>query len=169
MAESRLLVEVEGAIHELGDCDWVLWAPCGCPVGTLAGYAASDAEAAMKEFYPLKRDRDRRKNLGYHMELMTHGRWKSEISERMRVACPHGKPKRRSTQLPGHGLLKEGAPFKQVDGRWETTYRPRGQGRCSCGEASKELDSDGARKRWHREHKDEIRKKIQEEKDAANV
>jgi hypothetical protein len=71
-----------------------------------------------------------------------------------------------STRLPGHGLLSEGLPYewRQGDeddkpswhrtGRWEHT----GHGVCSCGAASPvALNTNGARKRWHRDHKAEVR------------
>jgi hypothetical protein len=79
-----------------------------------------------------------------------------------------------STRLPGHGLLSEGKPYEwrrgdEEDapswhparyygvGRWASS----GCGICSCGAASPPLESDGARKRWHRVHKDEIRASVQ--------
>ena len=72
-----------------------------------------------------------------------------------------------STRLPGHGLLSEGLPYEHRQGDendapswhrtgWEQRYV--GHGVCSCGASSPVLESDGARKRWHRDvHKPEVR------------
>ena len=67
-------------------------------------------------------------------------------------------PSHAYTQIPGHGLHAEGKPFIG-DGRggWTRPDWGIGYGLCSCGEASPEqLDSDAARKRWHREHKEQV-------------
>ena len=76
-----------------------------------------------------------------------------------------------STRLPGHGLLSEGKPYVWRQGdeedapswhraRWE--LRGVGAGLCSCGTASPKLESDGARKRWHKDvHKPAVRAQIE--------
>jgi hypothetical protein len=63
-----------------------------------------------------------------------------------------------STRLAGHYLYAEGKPF-YADGRRITTYGAQvGHGMCSCGSVSDAVfDTDAARKRWHRDHKDKIR------------
>jgi hypothetical protein len=66
-----------------------------------------------------------------------------------------------STRLRGHGLQSEGKPFED-DGRGGTRRTelyggPVGFGLCACGERSGVLDSDYARRVWHRGHKDEVR------------
>lgn len=65
-----------------------------------------------------------------------------------------------STRLPGHGLLSEGHPYEWRQGdeedtpSWHRVARHwRGHGVCQCGAASPELDTNGARKRWHKDHK----------------
>ena len=85
----RLLAEIDGEAVPLADCDWVLWAPCGCAPGVLVAREAATEDAAWREFYPKKRDRDRMQRDGYRMELVTHARWREEISELMRTPCPH--------------------------------------------------------------------------------
>lgn len=62
------------------------------------------------------------------------------------------------SRMPGHELIREGAPF-EADGR--DSYPARwgsgtGCGRCSCGALSEVLTSGAARKNWHRGHKDSI-------------
>lgn len=67
--------------------------------------------------------------------------------------------------MNGHGLAFEGAPFKRVaDGAsvkaervgWQGTG---GEGRalCGCGAMSGVLGSGAARKRWHRDHKNQVK------------
>jgi hypothetical protein len=66
-----------------------------------------------------------------------------------------------TTRLRGHGLFAEGKPFRvvgDVRGEWIAVAVGRtGRGRCSCGERSPILESDAERKRWHREHKQQVR------------
>lgn len=57
------------------------------------------------------------------------------------------------TLLKGHTLLFEGEAIGQS---WHKNGP--GSGKCSCGEMSPELPTRAARKRWHREHKEAIRK-----------
>jgi hypothetical protein len=75
-----------------------------------------------------------------------------------------------STRLAGHGLFREGKPFRVVrdsSGDWPDTAPGRmGRGRCSCGEVSPWTDSDADRRRWHRRHKDEVRETIRAEQEA---
>ncbi|MEU8199410.1 hypothetical protein AB0C10_37060 [Microbispora amethystogenes] len=64
----------------------------------------------------------------------------------------------RNTRLPGHELRNEGAPFAWSSGRYVRQRETwTGKGLCSCGAVSDVLDSNNARKRWHRAHKDEMR------------
>lgn len=70
-----------------------------------------------------------------------------------------------STRLAGHGLLSEGRPYELRQGdeegasSWHRTHwrESEGCGVCSCGAFSGPLPTNGARKRWHRDHKDQIR------------
>lgn len=55
------------------------------------------------------------------------------------------------SRLAGHTLPNEG--------RVHGDDAPFGRARCSCGEASEVLNSDNARKAWHREHKQELVKR----------
>jgi len=55
--------------------------------------------------------------------------------------------------IVGHGLQHEGAPHDTA-GRSMARYQGRkGRAKCRCGTLSDVLSSNGARKRWHREHK----------------
>lgn len=47
----------------------------------------------------------------------------------------------------GHGLQGEGAAYEGMSRVWI------GRGTCACGAQSPVLESDYARKRWHRQHK----------------
>ena len=70
-----------------------------------------------------------------------------------------------STRVRGHGLLSEGRPDERRQGdeedkpSWHRADRwmHEGHGLCQCGASSPLLDTNGARKRWHRQHKSEIR------------
>ena len=57
------------------------------------------------------------------------------------------------TLLKGHTLWAEG----DAVGR-HYSWSGLGCGSCSCGARSPELPSRAARRRWHAQHKDEIRK-----------
>lgn len=85
----KLLVEIDGKTVPLDACDWVLWMPCGCPGGVTVARLSPTEGDAWKEFFDRKRDRERKQRQGYRMELVTHDRWKLEISELMRAECPH--------------------------------------------------------------------------------
>lgn len=54
----------------------------------------------------------------------------------------------RNTRLAGHGLKREGKPCTAQGGR---APGPSGRALCSGGERSPVLESDGQRKRWHRD------------------
>lgn len=73
--------------------------------------------------------------------------------------------KRVNNRVPGHTLRYEGAAFERAypSGRWIRTRDVEGVGMCSCGEVSPVLNSNNARKKWHREHKDEVRARSAEE------
>lgn len=59
----------------------------------------------------------------------------------------------KTNRLPGHTLLFEG----KLLGIYERNSNGPGVTKCSCGQTSPVLPSTGARKRWHRAHKDTVR------------
>jgi hypothetical protein len=60
----------------------------------------------------------------------------------------------RATYVRGHALVgSEGYPY-DADGN--RIWGWAGPARCSCGAASEDLDSNAARKAWHRRHKLEV-------------
>ena len=71
---------------------------------------------------------------------------------------------RANTRLAGHGLEGEGIahePGQEVEHRvcggvWGSRT---GYGLCECGATSPVLESDSARRKWHKAHKDEIRER----------
>jgi hypothetical protein len=65
---------------------------------------------------------------------------------------------RGKTLLRGHALRWEGAGRRE-DHRGRVTQQAfqRGFALCECGARSPVLQSDAARRRWHRDHKDAIR------------
>jgi hypothetical protein len=86
------VVELDGKTVPLADCDWVEWAPCGCPVGTAAGRSVATEDRAWRDFYPRETDRERAQQQGYWWELMTHDRWSVEVADLMIAGCPHAGP-----------------------------------------------------------------------------
>lgn len=73
---------------------------------------------------------------------------------------------KKSTRLAGHGLLREGKAYEKKGRQTHFTGDVKGVGLCECGVTSDVLDSDNARKRWHREHKAAIR--AEREKDCRD-
>ena len=64
-----------------------------------------------------------------------------------------------STRLAGHGLFNEGAPVDDNGRRiWpDNDLHPYGRAQCECGVKSDIEPNYAARKRWHRDHKQEVR------------
>jgi hypothetical protein len=60
------------------------------------------------------------------------------------------------TLLKGHTLILEGAAM----GMGISPSTGSGVGGCSCGARSPELPSRAARKRWHKDHKAEVRARL---------
>lgn len=64
--------------------------------------------------------------------------------------------------VPGHTLVREGAPHAWNGKRYEVTHLKgygtsgEGKGLCSCGATSPVLTSGAARQKWHRAHKEQI-------------
>jgi hypothetical protein len=77
----------------------------------------------------------------------------------------------KNTRLPGHGLRSEGMPYLWADWgegpAWRQSLDWRGYGLCSCGATSEVLASNGARKRWHADHKDEVRAALAASPDSS--
>lgn len=67
-----------------------------------------------------------------------------------------------SNRMPGHWLESEGAPHdkkgRRLGSLWGYSTSGDGYGKCSCGKLSPLLPSGMARKKWHREHKEALRK-----------
>lgn len=67
----------------------------------------------------------------------------------------------KNTRVAGHTLWYEGAPH---DDRGHRIWRPygsasgRGRGKCSCGALSEMEFTAAARKRWHAEHKQQVKR-----------
>jgi hypothetical protein len=87
----RLFAEIDGTPVPLDSCDWVLWGPCGCPFGLTVGRLSATEEDAWRSLYGRKREIEKAKRSGEHLELMTHERWSREVADRMKVRCPHAE------------------------------------------------------------------------------
>lgn len=91
----KLKVEIDGVTVPLDDCDWVLWAPCGCPWGvTKAGsdYCTKEDEV-WRIHFSTARAVESAKKKGYSIELVTHEKWNAEIVGPFRNECPHKEVK----------------------------------------------------------------------------
>jgi hypothetical protein len=86
---ATLAAQIDGVYVPLDKCDWVLWGPCGCPWGVTVARLSPTEEQAWKSLYDYKREIDKAKRQGCHLELMTHARWSAEVCERMRTRCTH--------------------------------------------------------------------------------
>jgi hypothetical protein len=88
-----LFTDIDGQTVPLADCDWVLFAPCGCPDGCMCASGSVAEDRIWAEFYPRKRDRAAARSDGYRMVLMTPARWAAEVMPAMRDGnCPHNPP-----------------------------------------------------------------------------
>lgn len=67
---------------------------------------------------------------------------------------------RGKTLVKGHTLLFEGQAFGS-DGKLLPRYPSMGMAKCSCGMLSESLDSNAARKCWHKQHKAEVLRKME--------
>ena len=66
-----------------------------------------------------------------------------------------------SGRMKGHALIAEGAPHDDMGDRLPSYWggvSGYGRGKCSCGVLGPAHDSANYRKRWHRDHKEQIRK-----------
>ena len=63
-----------------------------------------------------------------------------------------------NTRLAGHALQHEGKPHVPgATSRWVRVYASSsGVALCECGGTSRVLDTDVARKAWHRAHKQDV-------------
>jgi len=96
----ELMVKLEsGETVELRECDWVFYAPCGCPRGVMSPFIMStaiyDEGAAFTAFFDDGRKRTtqatvkRERESGVTAELMLHDRYRAEVYPRMTAKCPH--------------------------------------------------------------------------------
>jgi hypothetical protein len=76
----------------------------------------------------------------------------------------------KNTRLAGHTLRNEGQPFvkDRITGGWCRNMGGwKGVALCSCGAASPELVHNNERKRWHRDHKEEVRAALSASPDSS--
>lgn len=75
--------------------------------------------------------------------------------------------------VPGHSLVREGAPHRD-DGRPNNEAYSHGTGgtgcgKCTCGALSPVLNSGTKRKAWHRQHKADVRAQEQPHNDLETA
>jgi hypothetical protein len=88
-----LMVVIDDKTVPLTKCVWISFLACGCPFGVLTAAFGDEAfateEQALREIYPLKRERDRFHKAGRRLELMPWDRYRAEID--LSARCPHTK------------------------------------------------------------------------------
>jgi hypothetical protein len=87
---ATLLADIGGEHVPLSQCDWVLWAKCGCPRGVASAICATTEDEAWRMFFDYKREIDKAKRKGLRLELVTHKRWSDELLALHMAPCPHG-------------------------------------------------------------------------------
>ncbi|MEU0393868.1 hypothetical protein ABZ208_13995 [Streptomyces sp. NPDC006208] len=95
----KLLVELDGQPVELKDAVWVAYRPCGCACSVMDadwgdGEVFASEDQAWREFYPLKKDRDRAIKQGYRLELVTFAHYRQHID--ILATCDECKPKKQA-------------------------------------------------------------------------
>lgn len=93
----RLLVELNDGVFPLEKCDWVMWAPCGCPSGvTVASYGSgahlrvlASEEDLWLDWYDTAKERRKAREQGFHPELVSHQDYVARISPLMQGPCKH--------------------------------------------------------------------------------
>lgn len=89
--------EIDGRHVPLADCDWVLWARCGCVVGlTVAAFPGlshicATEDQAWPALYDGSAEITQAKERGEHWELITRERTRAEILPSFGNRCPHVK------------------------------------------------------------------------------
>lgn len=88
-----LMAVIDGKPVPLRDAAWIFFLACGCPYGACTAQLGDEAFAtedqALREMYPLKRDRDRFYKQGRRLELMSWDRYRAEID--LAAKCPHAR------------------------------------------------------------------------------
>jgi len=92
----KLMVEIDGQTVELRDAVWVAYRPCGCACSVMDadwgdGEVFATEDQARREWYPLKKDRDRSIKQGYRLELVTFRHYRQHID--ILASCDVCKPK----------------------------------------------------------------------------
>jgi hypothetical protein len=88
----KVLVEIDGSVAPLEECEWVWTEKCGCAVAM--SYAnTADEEKAWRDAFQYAKERAKLRRRGVTAELMTFKRARAEFLPMMRLeyTCPHKK------------------------------------------------------------------------------
>jgi hypothetical protein len=92
-----LKVEIDGVFVSLAACCWVVTKPCGCIASVMTAAFGDEAfatkEQALKEMWPLKKERDRYTRPGWEIQLITFEDYKVRYGDPDAWKCPHTKQK----------------------------------------------------------------------------
>ena len=91
---SRLLAELaDGSVLPLSECDWIMWAPCGCPSGvamaSVGGRTLATEESVWLDWYDHRADRRKAQGQGFRLELVAHADYAERLLPLFLSACPH--------------------------------------------------------------------------------
>ena len=84
---AALRVEVDGKTVPIDECNWAIYRPCGCLRGVLMAEGFPTEEGAWKQFFDKKKAREQARKQGVKIELVTHERWKAELSAKFGSNC----------------------------------------------------------------------------------
>lgn len=131
---TELMAVIDGKPVPLADATWIFFFACGCAYGActaqLGDEACATEDQALREMYPLKRDRDRFHKRNGRLELMPWDRYRREID--LSVLCSH-------TLAQRTGKAPVDDAFPSNGGHDSSCAYVGGLGNCTCTPAESEV------------------------------
>src|ERR1700677_3238212 len=115
------------------DQDWVIFAPCGCPVGLSVRCPGVDTEKAVWREHRVTRSE---REAGWRTELMMHQQWCDTAADRMKAGRPHNRAMVRSAWGQESGVVRgrvpRAVPGRHLSGDDMTSYTITGADLAVC-------------------------------------
>lgn len=97
MTGPTILLDVDGTPVPASDCDWIMFAPCGCPCAVTVvdrrggeGYLLTEDQVFIAlSSTNTKTEAARDKAAGYTVKLVTHQAWSEHWFPKFKDKCPH--------------------------------------------------------------------------------